>query len=1076
MSIKTVIKSNGQEVPFDASKLNRMAEWADNLGVGWSSLVLNAIKKVSDKCSTLDIQNALIDSCAEKADKAHLAMAARLFLGTMYKNAHGGFEERPHLYDFYNNMLILGLWKEMSYDATELEYLNEHLDHDKDLNYEYSVLKQLDSKYCKKLNDISMETPQYLFMGVAMDIMENQPEDTRLDDVVKYYTYLSDLKINLPTPFLSGLRSKTKGLASCAVLKGDDTADSLEAAIHNAYKQTVSNAGIGISLNCRSIKDPVRNGAIKHTGKLPYYRYIQGSVGATKQEVRGGSATVQFTALDPEIEDLLRLKHVTTVSEKQIRGLDYSFGACRLLAEKSSKGEDWYLMSQLHAPEVYKAYHENYDSLKQTLNDYILSGKPYKTIKAVEVLKLYLKQRQDTGRMYSTWLDEANYHTPFKEPIYSSNLCVAPETKILTRNGYTAIAELDGENVDIWNGEDWSEVTVVKTGENQKLLKVKTSSGYTLDCTPYHKFYVFNGYGKPYKVKRTHELVEGDKLAKFDLPVIQGVKSLDKAYLNGFYSGDGCHFKGKNIVYLYGEKRKLSEEFKKYPHTYYICQEDQDREVFHMQDLKEKYFVPSEDYSVEARLAWLAGYLDADGCIYRNGVNESITCASIDYEFLKDIQMMLQTLGVSSKITPALEEGYRMMPANDGSGELKAFYCNESWRLLISSYDSYRLLELGLEFKRLRIKKRRPQRGAKRFVEVSVVLDEGRVDDTYCFTEKKRGMGMFNGILTGQCQEIFLPTKGFKDTGEMYTNDVENVQGEIALCFLSCIVAGRVSEEEYEDVAYYTLLGVDNVISLMDYAFPNLSYSAQNRRSVGIGITNLAHALASKGLSYKTLEGKNYMHRLAEMHSYYLHKASLRLAKEKGVAGWIGKTKYPEGWLPIDTYNKNVDRVHTQKLRFDWESLRKDIISAGGIRNSVLEATPPAESSSLVSSTTNSLYPIRQDYVIKKSGTTKVVFAAPDIENLKGKYEYAYEIPTKDMIDCYAIFQKFHGQGISADLWKDYSKYENEKIPMSELLNDFYYATKMGMKSWYYQNSKSGIKQEGSTIEPDESSCESCKM
>ncbi|MGX9349501.1 ATP cone domain-containing protein, partial [Microbacterium sp. KNMS] len=73
MSIKTVIKSNGQEVPFDASKLNRMAEWADNLGVGWSSLVLNAIKKVSDKCSTLDIQNALIDSCAEKADKAHLA-------------------------------------------------------------------------------------------------------------------------------------------------------------------------------------------------------------------------------------------------------------------------------------------------------------------------------------------------------------------------------------------------------------------------------------------------------------------------------------------------------------------------------------------------------------------------------------------------------------------------------------------------------------------------------------------------------------------------------------------------------------------------------------------------------------------------------------------------------------------------------------------------------------------------------------------------------------------------------------------------------------------------------------------
>ena len=420
--IKTVIKADGSEVPFDAEKLNKMAQWADNLGLGWSGLVLTAIKKVSDKCSTLDIQNALIDACAEKSDKGHLEMAARLFLGTMYKNAHGGFETRPHLYDFYHKMLELGVWKEMDYDATEIEYLNDFIDNDKDLTYKYSTLKQLESKYCKKVNGISVETPQYLFMGVAMDTMQSQPEDRRLDDVVKLYTYLSDLKINQPTPFISGLRSKSKGLASCAVLKGDDTADSLETAVHNAYKQTVSNAGIGISLNCRSLKDPVRNGTIKHTGKLPYYRYVQGAVGSTKQEVRGGSATVQFTALDPEIEDLLRLKHVTTVAEKQIRGLDYSLGACRLLAEKASKGEDWLLISQFFGEDVYKAYHESYEDLKKALDIYKASGKPFKVVKALDVLKLFLKQRQDTGRIYATWLDEANYHSPFKEPIYSSNL------------------------------------------------------------------------------------------------------------------------------------------------------------------------------------------------------------------------------------------------------------------------------------------------------------------------------------------------------------------------------------------------------------------------------------------------------------------------------------------------------------------------------------------------------------------------------------------------------------------------------------------------------------------------------
>ncbi len=310
----------------------------------------------------------------------------------------------------------------------------------------------------------------------------------------------------------------------------------------------------------------------------------------------------------------------------------------------------------------------------------------------------------------------------------------------------------------------------------------------------------------------------------------------------------------------------------------------------------------------------------------------------------------------------------------------------------------------------------------------------------------------------------------------MYCEDVENVKGETALCFLSSLVAGRIKEEDWEDVSYYALLCVDNVIDITAYPAKVTEYTAKRRRSVGLGITNLAHDLASKGLKYSSLEGKNYMHRLAEMHSFYLHKASLRIAKEKGVCEWIGKTKYPEGWLPIDTYNKNVDTVVTQGLQFDWERLREEIIELGGIRNSVLEATPPAESSSLASNTTNSFYPIREGYVTKKSGTTKVVFFAPDYELLRESYELAWNVSSKDLIDMYSIFQKFHGQGISADLYTDFSKYVDEKVPMSESLFNFFYATKMGMKSWYYQNSKAGIREEGSSLIEEEDGCSDCKM
>ena len=158
----------------------------------------------------------------------------------------------------------------------------------------------------------------------------------------------------------------------------------------------------------------------------------------------------------------------------------------------------------------------------------------------------------------------------------------------------------------------------------------------------------------------------------------------------------------------------------------------------------------------------MAGYLDADGCVYRNGGNEQLVASSIEKNFLREVQMMLQTLGVSAKITKMSEEGFRLMPVNDGTGDLKEFWCQESYRLLITSCDTYKLQSMGLKLNRLKLTLQKPQRDARQFVKVTSVVDEGRFDDTYCFTEPKRHMGMFNGILTGQCAEIALPTKGYE--------------------------------------------------------------------------------------------------------------------------------------------------------------------------------------------------------------------------------------------------------------------------------------------------------------------------
>ena len=267
---------------------------------------------------------------------------------------------------------------------------------------------------------------------------------------------------------------------------------------------------------------------------------------------------------------------------------------------------------------------------------------------------------------------------------------------------------------------------------------------------------------------------------------------------------------------------------------------------------------------------------------------------------------------------------------------------------------------------------------------------------------------------------------------------------------------------------------IDKVIHMGDYVFPHLEITAKSRMSAGVGIVGLAHYMAKNKLSYKSPEGKKEMHRIAERHAYYLIKASLKLGKEKGNAPWMHKTKWPEGWLPIDTYNKNVDGVVPNELQYDWETLRQEIIENGGIRNSVVSAIMPSESSSKATGTTNAIYPIRDLTLLKTDGNHVINWCAPEGDKLAKWYESAWDIPSKDMIDCYAIFQKFIDQGISGDLFRKIVG--DDFVTSKEMLTDYLYMVKMGLKSRYYQNSLTSVGTELVENGNDESDCESCTL
>ena len=516
-----------------------------------------------------------------------------------------------------------------------------------------------------------------------------------------------------------------------------------------------------------------------------------------------------------------------------------------------------------------------------------LTGKTVETVSARALFRKILETRVATGEPYIINIDTVNrsipeHHKKSGLTVTTSNLCVAPETRLLIINGYREIRDIAGSDQLVWNGKRWALARVEKTGEMQKLVKVILSNGVELSVTPYHRFKLQIGYGNwntNQRIVEARDLVPGDKLVKTDLPVVEGGYQLDseEAYRNGFYSADGTNDQyGNPRVYLYGEKKNLLNVFSSMePNRVCIDEDNGSRHTvyFNKQQMLPKFTVPFEA-NIKGRLDWLAGYLDGDGTVARNGTNESIQVCSINKKFLHDVRLLLTTLGINSHIAKNFDAGMRQLP--DGNGNSKEYFCQEVFRLCISSGDVQRLLNMGINFRRLDITRRDVQRDAHQFIYVIDVVDEGRYDDTYCFNEPTEHMGIFEGVPTMNCCEITLPT-GIDHHGRKRT-------AVCALFQLNLEKWDEWSENEQFllDIAYF----MDNVLQdFIDNAgehFINARYSASRERSIGIGTMGFHSFLQSKMIPFDSAMAKVWNLRFFKHIKEHLDKASVRLAEERG--------------------------------------------------------------------------------------------------------------------------------------------------------------------------------------------------
>jgi ribonucleotide reductase alpha subunit len=441
-----------------------------------------------------------------------------------------------------------------------------------------------------------------------------------------------------------------------------------------------------------------------------------------------------------DIEIFLEMKKNTGDVNLRARDLFYGLWIPDLFMKHVEEDKDWYLMCPDECPGLVEAYSIEFEELYYS---YVERGMYRKKIKARDLWNSILVSQIETGMPYMCYKDAVNTKSNQSNigTITSSNLCVAPETMILTSTGYHQIKNLKDQEVEVWNGEKFSKTTVRQTGVNQKLIKVNLTENSSLECTPYHKFYLEDGTKIDAGI-----LKSGMKLIRTSLPKL-----------------------------------------------------------------------------------------------YRN-----LTVISVE--------------------------------------------------------------------------------------------ETGRISDTYCFNEPERNMGIFNGILTGNCVEIMLK----HDSNEYAVCNIATIS------LGACVVNGVFDFELLGNLAKIATVNLNKVIDMNYYPTPETKLSNVSHRPIAVGVQGLYDSFIKLRIPFTSPEAKQLNKKIFECIQYHCLSASCELAKEHGPYSSFEGSPSSKG-----IFQHNMWGLSEENLNYDWKSLRAKV-KEYGLRNSLVTALPPTASTANILGNTSS--------------------------------------------------------------------------------------------------------------------------
>ena len=465
-----VIKRSGRVEDVKFNKVtNRISKLTNDLSenVDVTMVAQQVFSSMYDEIKTHEIDTLSSEVCIGLItnDPDYEILATRIVASNIQKRAAN---------NFHIAMRKLHKAGIITHEVLEVSAkVKEDIKHERDFEFGYFGLKTLEKGYLQKIDGDIIETPQYLYMRVAIGIHGHD-----IDHVLETYDALSRGLFIHATPTLFNAGTHRPQMSSCFLIANkEDSIDGIYDTVKECARISKWAGGIGLHVHdVRANKSHIRGTNGTSDGIIPMLRVYNSTARYVNQAGRRkGSIAVYLEPWHADIMDFLEIRLNQGDEEARCRDLFSAMWIPDLFMRRVESNGNWSLFCPDRAPGLSDVYGKEFDELYEKYEN---EGLATKTMPAVEVWKSIIKSQSETGTPYMLYKDACNEKSNHKHigTIKSSNLC----TEILeyTDKDETAVCNLASialpKYVDVdnkeFNHEELHRVTKMVTRNLNKVI------------------------------------------------------------------------------------------------------------------------------------------------------------------------------------------------------------------------------------------------------------------------------------------------------------------------------------------------------------------------------------------------------------------------------------------------------------------------------------------------------------------------------------------------------------------------------------------------------------------------------